>query len=1225
MRNLVNGNRNRVQLGVNLTLLLTLLVCLGLLAPAFPRFPRKVRSVAAKLVAKLPFRRKPPQAKPALAQRRNYAEESKENRFDHPDEAAEHFRRKRLPAGETELPFDKYLAAREQINEMQQYATAENRFLPARNELAQQAELVASPEVLGAWTTLGPGNVGGRTRALIIHPTTPTTMYAAGVAGGVWKTTNSGSAWTPLTDLIANLAVCSLAMDPANPNIIYAGTGEPYAGDGVRGAGIFKTTDGGMSWSHLANTNNSNFHFVNKLVASNGQRVYAANSTGLWRSIDGGANWTQVLNQPSCNDLLRRTDQGTDYLFATCRPGSQGTIYRNTDAAGAGVWTSVFTEAGMARTSLALAPSNQGTIYALSASSLGGPGNHYFGGLHALFRSTSSGDSGTWTARVRNTDAIRLNTLLLTYPQGATAQQCGLGSDFYSNQGGYDNVIAVDPLDANRVWAGGIALFRSDDGGANWGIASCYPHPDVHAIVFHPQFNGTSNKTMYIGNDGGVEKTDDARALVKTNACDNTCDSYATFTHLNNGYGVTQFYHGLPYPDGATYFGGTQDNGTQRGSDGSGVNGWNFILGGDGGYVAIDPANTNVLYAATTGFPSGIRKTTNGSNASPSWVSAQNGITESLSFFTPFTMDPSNSQRLWTGGSQLWRTDNGAANWSQASTTLANDMSAIAVAPTDSNYVLAGTAAGHIHRTTAGTSATSGTVWPNVQPRTGYVSWVSFDPTDKNIAYATYSTFGGTHVWKSTNAGASWTGLDGMAPNNLPDIPVHCILVDPTNTSRLYVGTDLGVFSSTDGGANWAVENTGFANVITESLAINSGATKYLFAFTHGRGVWRVSLSGGGGNTAPTISDITNQTINQNSNTGALAFTVGDAETPAASLMLSGSSSNTTLVPNANIVFGGSGANRTVTVTPAANQTGTATITVTVTDGGGMTATDTFLLTVNSCGASLSKTAQNFAATGGTGSFTVTIAGGCQWTAVSNNPSFITVTAPAGTATGTGTVSFTVSGHTNTTSRNGSITVAGQTFTVRQGAQFLDVPVGTAFYEEIGKLSAAGVTQGCGGGNYCYSGNVTREQMAIFIERALGVFTPPAGPATPTFQDVPNSGATDVSHEFIEDFVARGITQGCAVGPPRLYCPTANVTREQMAIFIERALGVFTPPAGPATPTFQDVPNSGATNFSYEFIEDFVARGITSGCAAGPPRLFCPAAAVTRAQMAVFLVRAFGL
>jgi CSLREA domain-containing protein len=294
------------------------------------------------------------------------------------------------------------------------------------------------------------------------------------------------------------------------------------------------------------------------------------------------------------------------------------------------------------------------------------------------------------------------------------------------------------------------------------------------------------------------------------------------------------------------------------------------------------------------------------------------------------------------------------------------------------------------------------------------------------------------------------------------------------------------------------------------------------------------------------------------------------------------------------------------------------TITITCTDNIAQSVSQSVTVTVPTI--TLSQTSQSFASAGGMGSFTVNSIG--DWQAISNAPSFITVNAPAGgQGSGSQVVTYSVAANSGASTRNGTITINDQTFTVVQGAQFLDVPNTHPFYEFIGKLAARGVTLGCGNGNYCPDANVTREQMAIFIERALGVFTPPT-PSGQTFQDVPPSLT---GYPFIEDFVARGITQGCQAGPPRLYCPTANVTREQVAIFIERALGVFTPPPGPGTPTFADVPNSGATDFSYEFIEDLYRRGITQGCAAGPPRLYCPTAPVTRAQMAVFLVRAFNL
>src|SRR5262249_20240480 len=227
-------------------------------------------------------------------------------------------------------------------------------------------------------------------------------------------------------------------------------------------------------------------------------------------------------------------------------------------------------------------------------------------------------------------------------------------------------------------------------------------------------------------------------------------------------------------------------------------------------------------------------------------------------FITPFAMDPSDPRRLWTGGDFIWRTDNGAAKWFRASSLTAGitKVSAIAIAPTDSNRALVGMADGYIHRNNDALTAVSTTSWPSTRPRVGWVSSLAFDPGPKDIAYATYSTFGGTHVWRSENGGA-WSALDGSGAGALPDVPVHSIAIDPSNTARLYIGTDVGVFVSIDGGANWAVETSGFPNVITESLRIQvaNGVTN-LYAFTHGRGVWRVMVNNSGCNYALSPSTI---------------------------------------------------------------------------------------------------------------------------------------------------------------------------------------------------------------------------------------------------------------------------------------------------------------------------------------------------------------------------------
>jgi hypothetical protein len=541
------------------------------------------------------------------------------------------------------------------------------------------------------------------------------------------------------------------------------------------------------------------------------------------------------------------------------------------DASGTGAWTKVYDESYMGRTSLAISPLDQNIVYALASEFFSTLENSNEHGLRAILKSTDGGQS--WTSVLRGTHPPNtLNSVLLTNPRNAICYAS------YSSQGWYDNVIAVDPVkldpaNPDKVWAGGIDLFRSDDGGQNWGIgstwwadrtASQYAHGDQHVIVFHPNYNGDSNKTMYVCSDGGIFQTDNARAATGYVQNNPVCNQFTTmaWTSLNHNFAVTQFYHGAVYPDGSTYFGGTQDNGTIQGADSAGspgINAWSTLLGGDGGYVAVDPTNTDNLYAEIAGngvVPGGRFRKYNKFLVEP-WATDVTPPESGFLFVSPFVMDPSAPQRLWTGGRSLWRSDNGAASWSQVSTPIiANDgisadvVTTIAVSPMNPNQVLAGTFLGQVCRTSSALCASAGTQWNSALVRNSgdFISCVTFDPLYPNTAYATVSTFNhfdtDHHVYKSTDRGATWFGIDGSGLTSVPDVPVHCIVVDPNNSSTLYIGTDLGVLVSTDGGATWNKENTGFVNAPTEWLTFNTvGGVTSLFAFTHGRGVWRVAVS----------------------------------------------------------------------------------------------------------------------------------------------------------------------------------------------------------------------------------------------------------------------------------------------------------------------------------------------------------------------------------------------
>jgi hypothetical protein len=270
------------------------------------------------------------------------------------------------------------------------------------------------------------------------------------------------------------------------------------------------------------------------------------------------------------------------------------------------------------------------------------------------------------------------------------------------------------------------------------------------------------------------------------------------------------------------------------------------------------------------------------------------------------------------------------------------------------------------------------------------------------------------------------------------------------------------------------------------------------------------------------------------------------------------------------------------------------------------------IIVTSQCAGSLDSTDESFSADGGMGTINVTVPGECRWAAVSNAPGFITLTTGEN-GDGNGSVTYTVAPSLSDSNRFGTITVAGQTFTVYQGVRFNDVPTGHPFYSEIGKLSARGITLGCSTTRYCPEDIVTRQQMAAFIIRALGNFTPPQ-PVQQRFADV---SPANPFYAFIDQMAQRQITLGCGGGN---YCPTDPVLRGQMAAFIIRALHApgYIPPQ-PAHQRYSDVPPGYAF---YGHIEEMAMRQITLGCGGGN---YCPGLAVTRGQMAAFLVRAFNL
>jgi len=812
-------------------------------------------------------------------------EEEVEARFDAPDAAARSDLARRQPVdGRTDLP-QFYEAARRRAASLGRFASAIGRDLPfaqpesrvwlSGSRVIALKEASSAARVLDAWTPLGPGNIGGRTRVVKFHPTVPTTIFAAGVSGGIWKSDDNAVTWRPTGDGLTNIAINSLLIDPARPDVMYAGTGEGYfreeirgTGLPLRGSGIYVTTDGARTWQQLPATTTPDFYWVNDLEfgVNDSRRIYAATRTGVWRSIDGGARWSQLLAvnvRGGCLDLALRPDRSEDVLFASCGSYEQATVYRFPRAADRSDAEVVLREPDMGRTSLAIAPSNPDVMYAMAASNVPGPQGIYEQGLLGVYRSDRGGAAGTWETRVNNNDPTFLNTMLLTNVVSAADRVCTpQGSNAMpAVMGWYNNVIAVDPRDPNRVWAAGVDWFRSDDGGKNWGLATFgygastnpfYSHSDQHSITFHPNYDGDGNQIALIGNDGGIYRTTNARAATAsgpTAVCTAAPPIQVAWASLNRGYGVTQFYHGTPFPDGTRYLAGAQDNNTLLGSDAAGPDGWRPVFGGDGGFSAVHPTQTDTWLMEYQWASLG--RTTNGGliistlRAGLDPIFASNIAPESnYLFVAPFTPDPV-SNVIWLGGEYLYKGPNFGLSWGKVPGSQAPEggrISAIGIASSGAT-IFAGTDRGHILRTTNATQPIASMTFATTQPRQGWVTSIAVDP-QSGAVYATYGNFGGAHVFRSVDNGETWRSLDGSGATGLPDIPVHSIVVDPDDAQRLYLGTDLGVMVSIDGGNTWMSEETGFGPAVTMWLSLirTPAGQKQLFAFTHGRGAWRVTL-----------------------------------------------------------------------------------------------------------------------------------------------------------------------------------------------------------------------------------------------------------------------------------------------------------------------------------------------------------------------------------------------
>lgn len=728
----------------------------------------------------------------AVAPIRDVRASKKHSHFDRHAEELK-FRRLRLQNEQAEIPENAWMRAAAQ---RQKIISATSPGQKSKTDLYQ-------PKTAGiqrsGWRWEGPGNVGGRVRAIVAHPTIPGTMWAGSVGGGVWKTTNSGASWFPLDDFMANLAVSCMVMDPTNANVLYAGTGEGYGnGDAIQGAGIFKTTDGGTTWAQLTSTATTNFLFVNRLAISptNSQIILAATSRGVWRSVNGGATWTQTITS-------RTFDVAFDpHNGSKCIASGNGFVFFSING-GLG-WTTASGLPSSGRIEVAYFQLDPDFVYANA--------DHNFG---EVYRSSDGGhtfvlqNTGTQYFREDSSDTV--------------------------GQGWYDNCIFVDPTNPNIILVGGLDLWRSMDGGVTLTDIGGYSgsiHPDQQVIVGNPIFNGAH--TVFIGNDGGIFQATDFY----------TAGPGGGWTELNNNLGITQFYGGAGNASSGNIVGGAQDNGTVRSTFGA-TESWTEMISGDGGFCAADPIDPHYLYGEYVFLT--IERQVDGDPFDSGPINS--GIADAgtaANFIAPFILDPNNPNAMLAGGLRLWRSTNVKAGfpsspaWSiiKAGQANTNDLiSAIAVAPGNSDVIWVGHNFGEVFATANGTAANP--TWtrkdlgtPSLPQR--FCTRIAINPTNSSQVYVTFGGFSSGNVWRTTDGGSTWTDISG----NLPQAPVNSIVINPHIPKLLYVGTEVGVFASEDGGAHWSASNDGPANVAVDELF---WVEDILCAATHGRGCFAIN------------------------------------------------------------------------------------------------------------------------------------------------------------------------------------------------------------------------------------------------------------------------------------------------------------------------------------------------------------------------------------------------
>ena len=682
-----------------------------------------------------------------------------------------------------------------------------------------------------SWTSIGPNQtIGGRILSIAIDPTNGNRIFLGSASGGIWKTTTGGTgvnAWQYVPTNLPVLGVSSIIINPSNPNIIYAGTGEVYRIDstgatpnpgntgynvwktrGTYGIGIIKTTDGGVTWSQVYTKTTPQLFAIQTLRfdPTNSNTIYAAATDGLYRSTNSGGTWNCIMNGTYVSDVVINA-KNTNQIV--CAAGNLGNTYK-------GVFRSTDGGVNWTKIGAGLPASWQGFIRFDNVTSVGN--------RDTILASIGRSETPVVDELYRSTDFGNTWTVLTSSPHC----QWQYWSAHY---------VAINPGNTDRLVYAGVAVhsyvISTTTSGNIGGI-----HSDIHDIKFDP----SNSNNAYIASDGGIYKS---------------TNGGTSFNAINNGLGAIQFYAslGVSATDPNLIIGGLQDNGVimYNGATWSTL-GW---VGGDGAACAIDPNNDNNMipsHDARTLYKS-TNRGVSGTNPAGWWGNTADSRT---GFVAPLAYSKSNPSIVYCITDNLHKSVDGGATWTNVNAGTATQYVdalhktgiAVAVSPTNPNKVYVSTSCFAQFDGDADGLFVTGT--PNVLKTTnGTTPFASIKGTLPNrfvMDFAISKTFddsvfivlggfvnatGTSHVYVTGNGGTTWTAIGG----GLPDVPFNAILIDPVNPQIIYAGGDLGVYVSPNRGGVWYDFNNGLSDV-NQVMDLQVLADGNLVAATHGRGAW---------------------------------------------------------------------------------------------------------------------------------------------------------------------------------------------------------------------------------------------------------------------------------------------------------------------------------------------------------------------------------------------------